>query len=173
MGSVAARSLSDQDRLELKRYAARLVLDADFLPEAVVGRAADLVAKGFDGPATVELAAQPADPAKLDRVDVERLFRDLLAEHDIQVPAAGEAGWVRAGWIAELMIDGVLKPADGALRLWILWRTCGQPRELSWMLQLHDAWESSVGADRTAVEREMVAYAPDVLAAAQLKSRPG
>ena len=34
------------------------------------------------------------------------------------------------------------------------------------MLQLHDAWESSVGPNRTAVEAEMLAFAPDVIAAA-------
>ncbi len=120
------------------------------------------------------MAAQPADPAKLDRVEVERLFRALLAEHRVRIPAPGEAGWVIAGWTAELMIDGALNPADGALRLWRLWRSCGQTGdELTGMLQLHDAWESSVGAERTAIEREMVAYASEVLAAAKLKSRPG
>ncbi|MEW6476782.1 MAG: hypothetical protein AB1679_31385 [Actinomycetota bacterium] len=169
-----APQLGDDDRLELERLAARLVLDEDFLPASVVAKAADLVAEGFDGPATVELAAQPVDPVKLDRIEVERLFRDLLAEHRIRILGPGEAGWVLAGWTAELIIDGALNPADGALRLWGLWRTCGEPGdELTWMLQLHDAWESSVGADRIAIEREIVAYAPEVLAAAQLKSRPG
>lgn len=171
---MAAASLGDQDRLDLECFAARLVLDEDFRPEGVVAKAADLVAEGFDGPATVELAAQPVDPAKLDRVQVERLFRDLLAEHEIRIPGPGEAGWVTAGWIAEQIIDGALKPADGALRLWRLWETCGQPGdELTWMLQLHDAWEGSVGVERTAIEREMVAYASEVLAAAQLKGRSG
>ena len=138
-----------------------------------MARAADLVAAGFDGPATVALAAQPADLGKLDRVEVERLFRDLLAEHEVQVPGPGEAGWVMAGWIAQLMIHGALAPAEGALRLWGLWAECGQPDdELTWMLQLHDAWESSVGVERRTIEEEMVAYASEVLAAAQLKGRP-
>ena len=43
---------------------------------------------------------------------------------------------------------------------------CGNPHELSWMLQLHDAWESSVRPHRAAVEAEMVAFAPEVIAAA-------
>ena len=170
---VAEERLPDQDRIDLERFAARLVLDEDFVPEQLVAKAADLVATGFDGPATLALAAEPADPAQLDRVEVERLFRDLLVEHHVQIPAPGEAGWVMAGWIAELMIDGALKPADGALRLWTLWRTCGQPGELSAMLQLHDAWEASVGAERTAVEREMVTYASEVLTVAERNNPPG
>jgi hypothetical protein len=171
VGSVGPRQRGDDDRLDLERFAARLVLDEDFLPAAVVAKAADLIAEGFDGPATIELAGQPADPAKLDRAEVEQLFRDLLAEHCIPIPALDAAGWVMAGWTAELIIDGALNPADGALRLWSLWWTCGEPGELSWMLQLHDAWESSVGTERAAIEREIVAYAPEVLAAAQLKTR--
>ena len=102
------------------------------------------------------------------------MFRDLLAEHEVRVPGPGEAGWIMAGWIAELMIDGAFAPAEGALRLWGLWQGCGQPGdELTRMLQLHDAWESSVGVERRTIEEEMVAYASEVLAAAQLKGRPG
>ena len=136
-----------------------------------MAKAADLVAAGFDGPATVALAAQPADPARLDRAQVEGLFTDLLAEHQVRIPDRDEAGWVLVGWIAELMIDGALAPPDGALRLWNLWRTCGQPGELSWMLQLHDAWEAAVGVERTTVESEMVTYASEALAAAELHAQ--
>jgi hypothetical protein len=34
------------------------------------------------------------------------------------------------------------------------------------MLQLHDAWESSVGLERQAIEVEMLQYAPQVILAA-------
>jgi hypothetical protein len=34
------------------------------------------------------------------------------------------------------------------------------------MLELHEAWESAVGSDRTAVEAEILAFAPEVIAAA-------
>jgi hypothetical protein len=34
------------------------------------------------------------------------------------------------------------------------------------MLQLHDEWEESIGPDRDAVEAEMLAYAPEVVTAA-------
>jgi hypothetical protein len=34
------------------------------------------------------------------------------------------------------------------------------------MLQLHDAWESSVGPDRDAVEAEMLTFAPEVITGA-------
>jgi hypothetical protein len=34
------------------------------------------------------------------------------------------------------------------------------------MLQLHDAWEATVGAERDAIEVEMLQYAPKIIAAA-------
>jgi hypothetical protein len=44
------------------------------------------------------------------------------------------------------------------------------PAELLEMLQLHDEWESSVGSDRAAIEAEIVAFVPEVIAAADRKA---
>lgn len=46
------RPLDPTDRFDLQRLAAALVLDDDFRPEVAVAKAANLVAKGVDGPAT-------------------------------------------------------------------------------------------------------------------------
>jgi hypothetical protein len=64
------------------------------------------------------------------------------------------------------VVDGAISPEDGSRRIWSLSRECADPGEMIEMLQLHDAWESSVGPDRAAVEAEMLAYAPEVIAAA-------
>ena len=122
------------------------------------------MAKGVEGEATVALAMQPADPRSLDGTEVRALFQAMLDEHGLDLAAAGDAGWVKARWIAERMLDGAVEPAAGANRLWELWRVCGADGdELTWMLQLHDAWESSVGDARLEIEREMLAFAPTII----------
>lgn len=161
------RPLDPTDRFDLQRLAAALVLDDDFRPEVAVAKAANLVAKGVDGPATVELAAQPADARRLGRMEIERLFRSMAAEVGVPIAESHEAGWIRVQWIAELMVAGAIPPAVGASRLSTLWRVCGAGAELTWMLQLLDDWEASVGSEQGEVEREMLAYAPTVIAAAQ------
>lgn len=169
-----AEPLDAGDRLDLQRLAASLVLDHDFRSHVAVAKAADLVAKGIVGAATIDLASQPSDPNSLRRADIEPLFRSMLAELGISMPEPDQAGWAAARWIAEMMIAGAIDPAVGALRLWGLWDICGAPDdELTWMLQLHDAWEESVGTERAAVEREILAYAPVVVAAADRRALPG
>jgi len=78
-----------------------------------------------------------------------------------------------ARWIARSMMDGAIPPGRGALRLWALWRDCQQAAELAEMLQLHDAWEESVGPARAAAEAEILAFAPEVVAAADRNLTPG
>ena len=63
-------------------------------------------------------------------------------------------------------MERVAPPDEGGLRRWNLWDECGHAGELAEMLQLHEAWESSVGPDRAAVEAEILAYAPEVITAA-------
>ncbi|HEV2071724.1 MAG TPA: hypothetical protein VGR26_18220 [Acidimicrobiales bacterium] len=100
-------------------------------------------------------------------MEIERLFRSMAAEVGVPIPESHEAGWIRVQWIAELMVAGAIPPAVGASRLSTLGRVCGAGAELTWMLQLLDDWEASVGSEQGEVEREMLAYAPTVIAAAQ------
>lgn len=165
MGAEAA-GLTPSQRIRLEQLAARLVLGKDFHPGVVVRVAAQLVAEGVDGDGLVQLASQPADPKKIDGFEVERLFRTALAEVGLLVPSREAAGWTVARWIATAIVDGMMRPGEGALRLWNVSGDCGHPSELVEMLQLHDAWESSFGSDRTAVEDEILAFAPEVIAAA-------
>lgn len=110
----------------------------------------------------------PSNPKQLSVYDVEPMARDMLADFGIAVPSKADAGWTVAGFIAEAMIAGAIDPPTGALRLWSLWDVCGEPNdELTWMLQLHDAWEESVGERRAAIEAEMIDYAPTVVVAAR------
>ena len=165
MGADDAR-LTPSQRTRLEQLAARLVLGEGFRQEDATRLAADLVAEGIDGDAMVELASQPADPNAIDGHEIEVLFRTALAEVDLAPPSQETAGWTMARWIAAAMIERVVPPPEGALRLWTLWDACGRAGELSWMLQIHDDWESSVGPDRAAAEAEMLAYAPEVVTAA-------
>ena len=166
--------LSEMDRVDLRRLAADLVLAHDFDPALVVAKAADLVAGGVDGSATLELASLPAEPKALDRWEVERLFRATLMEHGIEVLPADLAGWEKARWIAALIVDGAIKPAAGASRLWALWRDIRAPKgELAEMLQLFETWEVSVGDDHEAAERAIVDFAPQVIAAAERQLATG
>jgi hypothetical protein len=166
--------LSAFQRGEILRLAVDLVLDDDFRPEAAVRLAADLVASGIGGGrATVALASEPSDPARLSRAHVEPLFRDMLDELGLPVPSRRDAGWIRAKWIAEALAAGAVAPARGALELWRLWEDCGEAEELACMLQLHDAWEESVGAERSSIETEMVAYASEVIAASDRRLEGG
>jgi hypothetical protein len=165
MGAEAA-GLTPSQRIRLEQLAARLVLGKDFHPGVVVLVAAQLVAEGAGGDGLVQLASQPADPKEIDGFEVERLFRTALAEVGLAVPSKEAAGWTVVRWIATAMVDGVMPPGEGALRLWNVSGDCGHPSELVEMLQLRDAWESSVGPERTAVEDEILAFAPEVIAAA-------
>jgi hypothetical protein len=165
MGAEEA-GLTPSQRLRLEQLAARLVLDEGFYPGVVVRVAAQLVAEGADGDGLVQLASQPADSKEIDGLEVEGLFLAALAELGLQVPSREAAGWTVARWIATAIVDRVMPPAEGALRLWNVSGECGHPSELVEMLQLHDKWESSVGSDRTAVEDEILAFAPEVIAAA-------
>jgi hypothetical protein len=165
MGADEA-GLSPSQRMRLEELAACLVLGEGFSPEDAVRVAAELVAEGIDADALVQLACQPADGKVLDGREVEVLFRTALAEVGLEPPSREAAGWLMARWIAASMIDGVISPAEGALRVGNLWRECGQAGELVAMLQLSDAWESSIGPDEAAVQAEMLAFAPKVIAAA-------
>ena len=159
-----SQPLGESDQLDLLHLAADLVLGDGFRAVAAVTKAVDLVAKGVEGEATVALAIQPADPRRLDGIEVQALFRAMLKEHGLELLAPAEAGWVKARSIADLMLAGAIEPAAGANQLWQLWRSCGAPGdELTWMLQLRDAWESSVGNARLEIEREMLAFAPTVI----------
>ena len=120
--------------------------------------AADFVAEGIDGDGMVQLASQPPDWKVIDGHEIEALCRTALAEVGLEPPSR-EAS-------AASVIERVVPPVEGALRLWNLWDECGRAGELASMLQLHDAWESSVWPDRAAVEAEILAYAPEVITAA-------
>ena len=161
-----AAGLTPSQRLRLEQLAARLVLGRTFYPEVAVRVAAQLVAEGVDGDGLVQLASQPAGSKALDGVEVESLFRTALTELGLHMPSTEAAGWTVARWIATAIVDGVMPPAVGAQRLWSMSGDCGHPSELVEMLELHEAWESSVGSARAAAEDEILAFAPEVIAAA-------
>lgn len=169
MGADEA-GLTRSQRMELEELAARFVLGDQFRPEEAVGLAARLVAAGIDGDGLVELASQPADSTKLSGFEVERLLRATLAELGLPVPSRDSAAWTTARWIATAIVDGVIAPGEGARRLWSLSGECGHPGELVEMLQLEEAWEESVGSDREAAEAAIVAFAPEVIAAADRRA---
>jgi hypothetical protein len=152
--------------MRLERLAAWLVLDDGFRPADAVRLAEELVADGIDVDGLVQLACQPADEKVLDGREVEALFRTALAGVGLLPPSREAAAWTSARWIGASMIKGVISPASGALRLGDLWSECGHAGELAEMLHLVDAWESSVGPDRAAVEAEMLVFAPQVISAA-------
>jgi hypothetical protein len=158
--------LDPGDRRRVGQLAARLVLDDDFDPAEAVATASELLAKGVDVDGVVVLACQPVDRAALNGREVEDLFRAALEDLGVEVPSREAAGWIMARWIARSMMDGGIPAGQGALRLWALWRDCQQAAELAEMLQLHDAWEEAVGSARAAVEAEILAFAPEVVAAA-------
>jgi hypothetical protein len=164
--ATEGKPLASPDRIRLGRLAAGLVLDEDFDPAEAVAAASELLAKGVETDGIVRLACQPADRARLNGSEVEDLFRVALEDIGLELPSREAAGWIMARWIARSMIDGVVPPGRGALRLWALWRDCGQAPELAEMLELNDAWEESVGPARTAVEAEILAFAPEVVAEA-------
>jgi hypothetical protein len=165
MGADEA-GLTRTQRTRLEELAARLVLGHGFYPEDAVVAAAELVAEGVDVDGLVQLASQPADAKQLDGVEGESLFRTALAELGLPTPSREAAAWTLARSIATAMVEGEIPPATGAHRLWSLSGDCGHPSELVEMLDLHEMWESSVGSDRTAAEAEMLAFAPEVIAAA-------
>ena len=109
----------------------------------------------------------PSDVRQLRIDDVEPLARELVSDLRVQLPSFAEAGWATAAFTAEAMIEGALAPAAGASRIWRLWQQCDD-REgvLVSMLQLTDDWDQSVGAERSRLERDMVAHASVVLEAA-------
>jgi hypothetical protein len=164
--------LEPSDRIRLGALAARLVLDDDFDPAEAVAIAGELLAKGVETHGIVLLACQPADRALLHGSEVEDMFRAAFDDLGLGLPSRQAAGWIMARWIARSMMDGVIPPGRGALRLWGLWRDCQQAAELAEMLQLHDAWEESVGPDRAAVEAEILAFALAVVAAADRILKP-
>ena len=165
--------LDPGDRLRVGQLAARLVLNEDFDPAEAVATASELLAKGVDVNGVVVLACQPVDRAALNGSEVEDLFRAALEDLGLEVPSREAAGWIVARWIARSMMDGAIPPGPGALRLWALWPDCQQPAELAEMLQLHDAWDESVGPARAAAEAEILAFAPEVVAAADRNLAPG
>jgi hypothetical protein len=169
MGADEA-GLTRSQRMRLEELAARLVLGYGFYPEDAVRTAAELVAEGVDVDGLVQLASQPADVNAIDSQEVEILFRSALAEVGLQPPSRETAGWTLARPIATALVEGEIPPGTGAHRLWSLSRDCGDPGELVEMLQLHDEWESSVGSDRAAIEAEIVAFAPEVIAAADRRA---
>jgi hypothetical protein len=165
MGADEA-GLTRSQRMQLEELAARLVLGYGFYPEDAVRTAAELVAEGVDFDGLVQLASQPADVNAMDSQEVEILFRSALAEVGLQPPSRETAGWTLARPIATALVEGEIPPATGAHRLWSLSGDCGHPAELVEMLELHEMWESSVEPDRTAAEAEILAFAPEVVAAA-------
>lgn len=158
--------LTPSQRARLEELAADLVLGYSFYPEDAVSTAAELVAEGIGGDGMVQLASQPADVNAIDSQQVEILFRSALAEVGLQPPSREAAGWTVARSIATAIVEGEIPPATGAHRLWSLSRDCGHPAELVEMLELHEMWESSVEPARTAAEAEILAFAPEVVAAA-------
>jgi len=152
--------------MSLELLAAGLVLGTAYRPEDAVRSAADLLAEGLDSEGLVQLACLPTDVRLIDGDEVAVLIRVAFDELGLRVPSAEASGWTMARWIATAMMEGVLPPGEGAGRLWGLSRECGDAEELVEMLQLHDAWESSVGADRVAIEAEMLGFAPSVITAA-------
>ena len=165
MGADEA-GLTRSQRMRLEELAADLVLGYSFYPEDAVSTAAELVAEGIDGDGMVQLASQPADLNAIDSQEVEILFRSALAEVGLQPPSREAAGWTVARSIATAIVEGEIPPATGAHRLWSLSGECGHPSELVEMLDLHEIWESSVEPERTAAEAEILAFAPEVVAAA-------
>jgi hypothetical protein len=137
-------------RARLELAAARLMLPEYYRPEIVVSVAADLVAEGLSSDGLIGLAGLPSDVRLIDGDEVQKLLLDSFAELDI----------------ATSMIDRTISPTVGANLLWQLYDVCGGPAVLSGMLQLLDAWESSVGAARAAFPEKMRAAAPEVIAAA-------
>lgn len=120
-----SQPLSQTDELDLLRLAAELILGEGFRPDGAVTKAVDLVAKGVEGEATLSLAMQPADPRSLDGIEVRALFQAMLHEQGLELVAPADGGWVKARWIAELMLTGAVRPAVGASRLgqlWHVWR---------------------------------------------------
>lgn len=67
----------------LRRVAADFVLPSGLRVDEAVGLAEEIVASGFMGEATLELAVLSRDGL---RSDAEYLVRAMLAEHDISVP---------------------------------------------------------------------------------------
>jgi len=152
----------------LRRLAAALVLHDGFQPDEAVRSAADLVAAGIVTPATKALADRPADAAPHNRGEIVALFTEVLAEVGTPLPAVPEAGWARARWIAEEMQAHAIEPGPGAFHLWRLWQDCGTPDdELTWMLQAHDAWQTAQAEGKALIEQEILAYVPNVIAAAE------
>lgn len=159
-------SLNPSQRIRLQQLAAGLVLGEGFRPEDAIYLAADLVAEGIDTEGMVQLASQPADWKVVDGRHVEGLFCTALAEVGLEPPSREVSAWMMARSIAASMVERTVAPGEGALRLWFLWDDCGRAGELAEMLQLHDAWEASLGPDRVAVEAQILAYAPEVITAA-------
>lgn len=155
--------------MELTRLAAELTLGGLRAEEAVrLGVA--LVADRVDGVVVVTLASLPEDAKQLRAPDVAHLFREVLTDVALEPPTEWEAGWIEAAFIARAVIDQRIAPADGAFSLWELWDVCGEPDdELTWMLQLHDAWEQTPNSQRAPIEAEIRAYAPRIIAAARQK----
>lgn len=158
--------LTPSQRSRLQQLAAELVLADGFSSQEAVSVATDLLAEGVDNPGIVELASLPADWKVLRRCEVEELLRAALAELGLQLPSVQAAGWMLARWIAASMIEQMVPPVSGAWRLWSLMDECGYDAELLTMLDLHEAWESSVGSDQVGIEAEILAAAPAVIAAA-------
>ena len=150
----------------LRRLSAALVVHEGFTVEDAVRVASDVVGAGADSPSAVALAAQPVESGtRMSEVMV--LYRDMLDELGRPIDQVPESGWERARWIAERIQEGSIPAGSGAFQLWRLSDDLGPPSdELVWMLQLHDAWESSDGEARRLVEEEIVAFTPKVMAAA-------
>jgi hypothetical protein len=154
-------------QLGLRRLGAALVL-GELKPDATVAIASAVVASGATSDSALELATMPSDPKRLSVFEVEPLARRMLTELGVPIASPPAGGWIMARFVAEAMIAGAIEPPEGARRLWGLWSECGSvpDNELTKMLQLHDDWESSVGAEREAIEVEMLQYAPQVILAA-------
>ena len=158
--------LSPSQRARLERHGASVVLGTGYFPEAIVCTAADLVAEGVDSDGLVQLACLSPDVRLIDGDHVADVLVAAFGELGLRLPSVEAAGWILARWLASEMIDGVIPPAEGAGRLWGLSPELGYDNELVDMLQLHDAWEASVGAERAAAEAKMLNCATEVVAAA-------
>lgn len=169
-----AARMSNQDiehQRQLRRLAVSVVLETLRTDEAVEFASA-LVAAGSESASALDLAMLPPCAKNLSLFEVEPMTRQMLSECGIVLPSESEAGWAMAGFLADAMIAGAIDPATGAFAIWRQWDISGEPGdELTGMLQLHDAWETSIGDQRAAIEAEMIDFAHTVRAAAGHRER--
>jgi hypothetical protein len=122
--------------------------------EGAVMLARSFIATGYLSETALELARLPDDPKRVPMNDVVPLVRQMFDDFGLALPSTEEACWIVAAFVAEQVLDGRIRPIDGASTLWSLARDCDYPGELVEMLQLLEASEMTVpGAERDASRR--------------------